>query len=31
MSEKELLTLQTDALSEIAEAVGAAEVLESVR
>ncbi|MFI0930424.1 hypothetical protein ACH4RG_01580 [Streptomyces sp. NPDC021019] len=31
LSEKELLTLQTDALSEIAEAVGAAEVLESVR
>ncbi|MFJ9142119.1 tRNA adenosine deaminase-associated protein [Streptomyces griseus] len=31
MSEKELLTLQTDALAEIAEAVGAAEVLESVR
>ncbi|MDQ0697508.1 putative tRNA adenosine deaminase-associated protein [Streptomyces sp. W4I9-2] len=31
MSEKELLTLQTDALSEIAEAVGAAEVLESAR
>ncbi|MFD4232764.1 hypothetical protein [Streptomyces sp. NPDC058542] len=31
MSEKELLTLQTDALSEIADAVGAAEVLESVR
>ncbi|MER7700965.1 MULTISPECIES: hypothetical protein [unclassified Streptomyces] len=31
MSEKELLTLQTDALAEIAEAVGATEVLESVR
>ncbi|MFE6983781.1 tRNA adenosine deaminase-associated protein [Streptomyces griseus] len=31
MSEKELLTLQTDALAEIAEAVGAVEVLESVR
>lgn len=31
MSEKELLTLQTDALAEIAEAVGASEVLESVR
>jgi putative tRNA adenosine deaminase-associated protein len=31
MSEKELLTLQTDALAEIAEAVGAAEVMESVR
>ncbi|MFD7745290.1 hypothetical protein ACFV2V_04130 [Streptomyces sp. NPDC059698] len=31
MSEKELLTLQTDALAEIAEAVGATEVLEAVR
>ncbi|MEU0103703.1 hypothetical protein [Streptomyces sp. NPDC006267] len=31
MSEKELLTLQTDALAEIAEAVGATEILESVR
>ncbi|MEI7034367.1 hypothetical protein [Streptomyces pratensis] len=31
MSEKELLTLQTDALGEIAEAVGASEVLETVR
>ncbi|WNF31294.1 hypothetical protein RI138_15360 [Streptomyces sp. C11-1] len=31
MSEKELLTLQTDGLAEIAEAVGASDVLESVR
>ncbi|MFJ9625868.1 hypothetical protein [Streptomyces sp. NPDC101181] len=31
MSGKELLTLQTDALTEIAEAVGASDVLESVR
>ncbi|MGW8883426.1 tRNA adenosine deaminase-associated protein [Streptomyces sp. NPDC055749] len=31
LSEKELLTLRTDALVEIADALGAAEVLESVR
>ncbi|MFI8434340.1 hypothetical protein ACIGJO_11405 [Streptomyces sp. NPDC079020] len=31
MSEKELLTLRTDALVEIADALGAAEVLETVR
>ncbi|MFJ8769011.1 tRNA adenosine deaminase-associated protein [Streptomyces clavifer] len=31
LSEKELLTLRTDALGEIADALGAAEVLESVR
>ncbi|QGV79733.1 hypothetical protein [Streptomyces ficellus] len=31
LSEKELLALQTDALSEIADALGAAEVLEAVR
>jgi putative tRNA adenosine deaminase-associated protein len=31
MSEKELLALETDALSEIADALGAAEVLEAVR
>ncbi|MEU1211166.1 hypothetical protein ABZ424_01590 [Streptomyces sp. NPDC005790] len=31
VSEKELLTLRTDALTEIADALGAAEVLEAVR
>ncbi|MFI5723916.1 tRNA adenosine deaminase-associated protein [Streptomyces cyaneofuscatus] len=31
VSEKDLLTLQTDALTEIADALGAAEVLEAVR
>lgn len=31
LSEKDLLTLRTDALAEIAEALGAAEVLEAVR
>ncbi|WP_406151854.1 hypothetical protein [Streptomyces sp. NBC_01012] len=31
LSEKDLLTLRTDALSEIADALGAAEVLEAVR
>lgn len=31
LTEKELLTLDTDALSEIADALGAAEVLEAVR
>lgn len=31
LSEKDLLTLRTDALVEIADALGAAEVLEAVR